>query len=73
MSRTNGNYGSGRKRMGRKKGVRLRLVPAILAITTVIAACGSTGGGANTMALESAPTAGAEEIAYENRDASACV
>ena len=66
MSRTNGNYGSGRKRMGRKKGVRLRLVPAILAITTVIAACGSTGGGANTMALESAPTAGAEEIAYEN-------
>ncbi len=66
MSRTNGNYGSGRKRMGRKKGVRLRLVPAILTITTVIAACGSTGGGANTMALESAPTAGAEEIAYEN-------
>lgn len=66
MSRTNGNYGSGRKRMGRKKGVRLRLVPAILAITTVIAACGSTGGVANTMALESAPAAGAEEIAYEN-------
>lgn len=52
--------------MGRKKGVRLRLVPAILAITTVIAACGSTGGVANTMALESAPAAGAEEIAYEN-------
>jgi hypothetical protein len=52
--------------MGRKKGVRLRLVPAILTITTVIAACGSTGGGANTMSLESAPAAGAEEIAYEN-------
>jgi hypothetical protein len=52
--------------MGRKKGVRLRLVPAILAITTVIAACGGTGGGANTMSLESAPAAGAEEIAYEN-------
>lgn len=51
-------------RSGKRKG-RLRVVPAILAITAVITACGSAGGGAKTMSLESAPAAVAEEYAYD--------
>lgn len=49
-----------------KRKVRLRAVSAIFAIATVIAACGSAGGGAKTMSLEAAPAAATEEIAYED-------
>ena len=52
--------------MSRQRGVRLRFVTAVLIIMTVISACGSAGGGAKTMSLEAAPTAVAEEIAYED-------
>lgn len=48
-----------------KRKVRLRVVPAILAITAVITACGSASGGAKTMSLEAAPAAVAEEYAYD--------
>ncbi len=60
MSRNHKNGRNG------KRKVRLRVVPAVLAITAVITACGSAGGGAKTMSLESAPAAVAEEIAYED-------
>lgn len=67
MGRTNGNHGSTRKRMGREKGkgARLRLVPAILAVTIIISAC---GGSKSTYAetAAGAPAAVAEEIAYED-------
>lgn len=55
-----GNHRSDRN--GKRK-VRLRVVPAILAITAVITACGSAGGGAKTMSLEAAAVA--EEYAYD--------
>lgn len=65
MGRTNGNHGSTRKRMSREKGARLRLVPAILAVTIIISAC---GGSKSTYAetAAGAPAAVAEEIAYED-------
>lgn len=67
MGRTNGNHGSIRKRMSREKGkgARLRLVPAILAVTIIISAC---GGSKSTYAetAAGAPAAVAEEIAYED-------
>ncbi len=59
MSRNHKNGRNG------KREVRLRLFPAVLAITAVITACGSAGGGAKTMSLESAPAAVAEEYAYD--------
>ena len=60
MSRNHKNGRNG------KRKVRLRVVPAVLAITAVITACGSAGGGAKTMSLEAAPAAVAEEIAYDD-------
>ena len=66
-SKSENNEMSGNHKNGRngKRGVRLRLFPAVFAITAVIAACGSAGGGAKTMSLESAPAAVAEEYAYD--------
>ena len=66
-SKSENNEMSGNHKNGRngKRGVRLRLFPAVFAITAVITACGSAGGGAKTMSLESAPAAVAEEYAYD--------
>ncbi len=66
-SKSENNEMSGNHKNGRngKRGVRLRLFPAVFAIAAVITACGSAGGGAKTMSLESAPAAVAEEYAYD--------
>ncbi|MCX4323959.1 MAG: hypothetical protein OSJ59_13470, partial [Lachnospiraceae bacterium] len=66
-SKSENNEMSGNHKNGRngKREVRLRLFPAVFAIAAVITACGSAGGGAKTMSLESAPAAVAEEYAYD--------
>lgn len=61
MIRKNGKYMDG---VDRKREGRLRIIPAILAITTVISACGSSKSTYAEMAA-GAPAAAAEEYAYD--------
>ena len=61
MIRKNGKYMDG---VDRNRKVRLRIIPAILAVTTVISACGSSKSTYAEMAA-GAPAAATEEYAYD--------
>ena len=62
MSRKSGKNMDG---MNGKRRIRLRIIPAILAITTVMTACGGSKSAYSEMAA-GAPAAVAEEIAYDD-------
>lgn len=49
-----------------EKGIRMRLIPVILAITAVMTGCGSSKSALYDTAAGAMPAAATEEIAYEN-------